>query len=235
MFSDYKVINTPHTMNPTVMPTYNLPTIYQTNTMAANLPTSYQVTTKIPNQIIPQGSNAFMYGYYNPLMLHPQVTISSGRTLNSSLINPSHHYVENKNLGGYIHHEPYTSKSKQPVCKGTPLQKTFPTHHYQTLSPINTLSVHLNPTSQPYVVVNNTEELPTDSKHLYSTAMFKRFIHNILTNPKGNHYKAAFDMNNAEELPADAMLKRFTHNVLTNPKGDLNAKNPNYYYQLCFL
>ena len=102
------------------------------------------------------------------------------------------------------------------------------------------IQFHFNLTAQPYVpthykpafVVNNTEELPTDSKHLYSTAMFKRFIHNILTNPKGNHYKAAFDMNNAEELPADAMLKRFTHNVLNNPKGDLNAKN---YYQLCFL
>ena len=51
------------------------------------------------------------------------------------------------------------------------------------------------------------------------------------------HYKAAFDMNNAEELPTDAMFKRFIHNVLTNPKGDLNKKNPtrDYYYQLCFL
>ena len=212
MFSDYKVINTPHSMNQTVLPTYNLPT-------------SYQETTRIPNQIIPQGSNAFMYGYYNQLMLHPQVTISSGQTLNSSLINRSHYYVENKNLGGYIHHEPYISKSKQPVCKGTPLQKTFPTHHYQTLSPINTLSVHHNPTPQSYVVVNNNEELPTDSKHLYSTAMFKRFIHNVLTNPKGNHYKATFDMNNAEELPADAMFKRFIHNVLNNPKEGLNAKS----------
>ena len=176
-------------MNPTVMPTYNLPTISQTNTMAANLPTSYQETTKIPNQIIPQGSNAFMYGYYNQLMLHPQVTISSKQTLNS-----------------------------------------FLPHHYQTLSPINTLSVHHNPTSQPYIVVNNNEELPTESKHLYSTAMFKRFIHNVLTYPKGNHYKATFEMNNAEELPADAMFKRFIHNVLNNPKEGLNAKNPNYYY-----
>ena len=217
-------------MNPTVMPTYNLPTISQTNTMAANLPTSYQETTKIPNQIIPQGSNAFMHGYYNPLMLHPQVTISSGQTLNSFLINPSHYYEENKNLGVYNHHEPSISKSNQPVCKGTPLQKTFPTHHYQTLSPINTLSVHHNPTSQPYIVVNNNEELPTESKHLYSTAMFKRFIHNVLTYPKGNHYKATFEMNNAEELPADAMFKRFIHNVLNNPKEGLNAKNPNYYY-----
>ena len=217
MFSDYKVINTPHSMNQTVLPTYNLPT-------------SYQETTRIPNQIIPQGSNAFMYGYYNPLMLHPRVNLPSEQTLNSSLINPSHYYVENKNLGGYIHHEPYISKSKQPVCKGTPLQKTFPTHHYQTLSPINTLSVHHNPTPQSYVVVNNNEEPPTDSKHLYSTAMFKRFIRNVLTYPKGNHYKATFDMNNAEELPADAMFKRFIHNVLNNPKEGLNAKNPNYYY-----
>ena len=176
MFSDYKVINTPHSMNQTVLPTYNLPT-------------SYQETTRIPNQIIPQGSNAFMYGYYNQLMLHPQVTISSKQTLNS-----------------------------------------FLPHHYQTLSPINTLSVHHNPTSQPYIVVNNNEELPTESKHLYSTAMFKRFIHNVLTYPKGNHYKATFEMNNAEELPADAMFKRFIHNVLNNPKEGLNAKNPNYYY-----
>ena len=222
MFSDYKVINTPHSMNQTVLPTYNLPT-------------SYQETTRIPNQIIPQGSNAFMYGYYNQLMLHPQVTMSSGQTLNSFLINPSLYYEENKNLGVCNQHEPSISNSNQPVCKGTSLQKTFPTHHYQTLSPINTLSVHHNPTPQSYVVVNNNEELPTDSKHLYSTAMFKRFIRNVLTYPKGNHYKATFDMNNAEELPADAMFKRFIHNVLNNPKGDLNAKNPNYYYQLCFL
>ena len=217
MFSDYKVINTPHSMNQTVLPTYNLPT-------------SYQETTRIPNQIIPQGSNAFMYGYYNQLMLHPQVTMSSGQTLNSFLINPSLYYEENKNLGVCNQHEPSISNSNQPVCKGTSLQKTFPTHHYQTLSPINTLSVHHNPTSQPYIVVNNNEELPTESKHLYSTAMFKRFIHNILTNPKGNHYKATFDMNNAEELPADAMFKQFIHNVLNNPKEGLNAKNPNYYY-----
>ena len=217
MFSDYKVINTPHSMNQTVLPTYNLPT-------------SYQETTRIPNQIIPQGSNAFMYGYYNQFVLHPQVTMSSGQTLNSFLINPSLYYEENKNLGVCNQHEPSISNSNQPVCKGTSLQKTFPTHHYQTLSPINTLSVHHNPTPQSYVVVNNNEEPPTDSKHLYSTAMFKRFIRNVLTYPKGNHYKATFDMNNAEELPADAMFKRFIHNVLNNPKEGLNATNPNYYY-----
>ena len=84
MFNDYKVIKTPHTMNPTVMPTYNLPTISQTNTMAANLPTSYQETTRIPNQIIPQGSNAFMYGYYNQFVLHPQVTMSSDTNINNN-------------------------------------------------------------------------------------------------------------------------------------------------------
>ena len=162
-------IHTIPTMNPTVIPTYNLSTIPHTNTMpsnfhtsyqtttsmptynfptaamAANFPTTYQATTNIPNQMMPQGSSAFMYGYYNPPLLQPQIAMSSGQTLNSSLINPSHYYVENKDLGSFIHPESYTSKSKQPACKGTPLQKTTPIHNYQTLSPINTLKVQQNP------------------------------------------------------------------------------------------
>ena len=101
-------IHTIPTMNPTVIPTYNLSTIPHTNTMpsnfhtsyqtttsmptynfptaamAANFPTTYQATTNIPNQMMPQRSSAFMYGYYNPPLLQPQIAMSSGQTLNSS-------------------------------------------------------------------------------------------------------------------------------------------------------
>ena len=83
----------------------------------------------------------------------------------------------------------------------------------------------------------NTEELPINGNYLYSTAMFKRFINNVLTNPKNyemvhptaQSWEARESPLPAQFVPtyykaADLRFKRFLDDILASK----NQGNPTW-------